>query len=127
MKRKKERPVWKLPHVGDHDEESAHVLLLPKLRQREAKGRYKNFTRLTPELFDKVLSMIEDEIYTRDTNWRKAVSAKEKLEITLRFLATGAWVGLVWEAVSSDPNLLICMQCNPRQVEQKGPGNKGLF
>ena len=89
LKRKKDRPRWSLPHVEHHDQESASVLLLPTLREQEGEGRFRSFTRLTPALFETLLGKITDNIRKKDTNWRKSVRPREKLEVTLRFLATG--------------------------------------
>lgn len=39
--------------------------------------------------FEYLLQMIEPEIKKKDTLWRKAIPAKVRLAVTLRFLATG--------------------------------------
>lgn len=49
----------------------------------------KNFTRMMPEVFDDLVNVIEPKVGKMDTNMREAITVKERLAITLRFLATG--------------------------------------
>ena len=44
---------------------------------------------MTPDRFDHLLSLIKESITKKETRFRKPISAKERLSITLRFLATG--------------------------------------
>ena len=44
---------------------------------------------MTPERFDHLLSLVAPLISKEDTQFRKAISAAERLALTLRFLATG--------------------------------------
>ena len=44
---------------------------------------------MSPDRFDHLLSLVKPLIEKKDTNFRKAISAQERLAITLRFLATG--------------------------------------
>ncbi|KAK9739771.1 hypothetical protein QE152_g8761 [Popillia japonica] len=44
---------------------------------------------MLPEKFDELLTKIEDRITKNDTHMRNANPARTKVEITLRFLATG--------------------------------------
>lgn len=46
--------------------------------------KFKNFTRMEYETFNKLLNLIETSISKSDTNFRKSISAKEKLLVTLR-------------------------------------------
>ena len=50
---------------------------------------YRNFSRLTPELFDDILERVAPFIQKKQTNYRHPLSAGLKLAITLRHLATG--------------------------------------
>uniref|UniRef100_A0A182PWJ7 Transposase Helix-turn-helix domain-containing protein n=1 Tax=Anopheles epiroticus TaxID=199890 RepID=A0A182PWJ7_9DIPT len=48
-----------------------------------------NFKRLSRTDFDYLLQQIAQNILKADTNMRKSLSAKDKLIVTLRYLATG--------------------------------------
>lgn len=49
----------------------------------------KIFTRLSKLEFENLYSLINTKISKKDTNFREAISARERLLVTLRFLATG--------------------------------------
>ncbi|XP_038164585.1 uncharacterized protein LOC119798981 [Cyprinodon tularosa] len=61
--------------------------LLQELRADE--GRFQRYHCLTPAQFDELLSRIGARITYQDTNYRRSISAEERLSICLRFLATG--------------------------------------
>ncbi len=52
-------------------------------------GQFQNFCRLSLEDFGNVLALTESEIREKDTNYRAVISPRERLAITLHFLATG--------------------------------------
>lgn len=56
---------------------------------KEPSGLFENFCRMSFEDFEYLLRKIEPYISKKDTKWRKAIPAKERLAVTLRFLATG--------------------------------------
>lgn len=47
------------------------------------------YTRMTPERFEHLLSMIGPRIKKKDTRMREAISPAERLTLTLRYLASG--------------------------------------
>lgn len=49
----------------------------------------KNFTRMNSETFEDLCIKLEPIIGKKDTSFRKAITTKERLAITLRFLASG--------------------------------------
>ena len=57
--------------------------------QMEDKQGFRDMLRMTAEEFDFVLRRVAPLITKRDTKMRKAITAKERLALTLRFLATG--------------------------------------
>ncbi|XP_052744680.1 uncharacterized protein LOC128199399 [Bicyclus anynana] len=48
-----------------------------------------NFTRMNKIEFEHLYSLINAKISKKDTNFREAITARERLLVTLRFLATG--------------------------------------
>jgi len=56
--------------------------LMPELRQDEK--RFYIYFRMPSECFDEILSLIKEDITKMDTNYREAISAEERLAITLR-------------------------------------------
>ncbi|XP_066258019.1 uncharacterized protein [Euwallacea similis] len=55
----------------------------------EKNGHFRNFVRMSSVDFNLLLESIRDDISRNDTRFRKAVTAEERLAITLRYLATG--------------------------------------
>nr|CAI5836345.1 unnamed protein product [Callosobruchus analis] len=47
------------------------------------------YTRMLPEQFDQLLELLKQLIQKKDTTFRCSISAKERLAVTLRFLASG--------------------------------------
>jgi hypothetical protein len=55
----------------------------------EDSNGFKNFCRISASDFEYLLTVIGPKISKRDTNCRSAVPVRDRLAITLRFLATG--------------------------------------
>lgn len=51
--------------------------------------KFRNFFRMNLATFAWLLDLVEGAIRKRNTNMRQAVTAKTRLAVTLRFLATG--------------------------------------
>jgi hypothetical protein len=51
--------------------------------------QYKQFIRMDPGLFQKILRRLKARIQRQDTKFRKALAAGMKLALTLRYLASG--------------------------------------
>ncbi len=47
-------------------------------------GRFFQYTRLTPAMFDKLLSIVAPSLQKQDTNYREAVSVQVRLYVLLR-------------------------------------------
>ena len=56
--------------------------LMPELQQYEK--RFYIYFRMPNECFDEILSLTKEDITKMDTNYREAISAEERLAITLR-------------------------------------------
>ncbi|KAL4720970.1 hypothetical protein ACJJTC_019230 [Scirpophaga incertulas] len=63
--------------------------LVLELKYQELSGHYKNFMRMSSSNFEYLYNLILPAIQKQDTRFRKAISAQDKLALTLRFLATG--------------------------------------
>lgn len=57
--------------------------------QMEDQSLFQNFSRMSVADFEKLLVLVEPIISKEDTNYRKCISSRERLALTLRFLATG--------------------------------------
>lgn len=88
MKRKRNRRIWVKDWISRRQVYGASNSLLKEMREEDLEA-YKNHVRLPPEKFDELLSKINDKIQKRNTHMRNAIPARTKLEITLRYLATG--------------------------------------
>lgn len=60
-----------------------------KVINYEIHYRTTQFLRLTLEEFEHIHTLVEPFIKKTDTHWRVAITTKERLAITLRYLATG--------------------------------------
>lgn len=55
----------------------------------EDPAKYKNFFRMSTELFNELLFLVLPRIEKQTTNFRLPISAEIRLQITLRYLASG--------------------------------------
>jgi hypothetical protein len=55
----------------------------------ENPSEYVRHLRMSPEKFDELLVMIEPSVRKKDTAMRMAIPTRTKLEIILRYLASG--------------------------------------
>ncbi|XP_052889577.1 uncharacterized protein LOC128297897 [Anopheles moucheti] len=72
-----------------HRRDQAGNRLMDTIMSEQVNETIKTFLRMTKEDFDQLLSFVGPRIQWMDTNMREAVTAQERLMITLRFLATG--------------------------------------
>lgn len=82
------REFWVRSWFLERKEEGHFRLLMNKLRLRDVKA-FKNFTRMQPDFFFHLLERLTPLIEKQDTTFREAISAGERLAVTLRFFATG--------------------------------------
>lgn len=87
MQLKKKRRMWS-KNWFLKKEEFSNERLLKELKENEPQD-YRNYMRIDEEKFTKLLDMIKHKITKEDTVMRQAISAKVRLAITLRYLATG--------------------------------------
>ncbi|GFV38648.1 putative nuclease HARBI1 [Trichonephila clavipes] len=86
--KRKKRKVWVKPWVGRRTEYGASHTLLKELKNEDHTA-YRNMLRITGEQFDELLEMVRGKLSKQDTTMRMAIPVTTKLEITLRYLATG--------------------------------------
>ncbi|XP_049816322.1 uncharacterized protein LOC126263279 [Schistocerca nitens] len=67
---------------------------------------FRNFTRMDAEVFTKLLTIIENDIRRQDTNMRESIKPRDRLAVTLRFLATGETFQSLAYATRIAPNTL---------------------
>lgn len=87
-KKRKKRRFWVRQWILRRNQLGASDTLLKELASEDKEG-YRNHLRMSEEKFDELLSKVEFRIKKNDTIMRQAISPKMKLQITLRYLATG--------------------------------------
>nr|XP_022907550.1 uncharacterized protein LOC111419040 [Onthophagus taurus] len=90
MQKKKRRKgrVWVKPWIGRRPTLGASTKLLPELAAEDS-ASYKNHLQMTKQNFDILLDCVTQRIIKMDTHMRDALTPQLKLEVTLRYLATG--------------------------------------
>ena len=86
--RKHRRTVWVKSWIQKRQQSGASATLLRELRDEDPLS-YRNILRMNPTQFDCLLQMVHDMIQRKDTKLRRSIPAQTKLEITLRYLASG--------------------------------------
>ncbi|KAK2193192.1 hypothetical protein NP493_14g07022 [Ridgeia piscesae] len=66
-----------------YKDHGAHVQLVPVLREQKS-DVYRNFVRLSPALFDRILARITPIITKEETRFRASISPSERLAVTRR-------------------------------------------
>lgn len=82
--KKKKRKYWVHPLIRNR-EHSAYVLARELSSDPD---KFKGFFRMSKPLFDRLVELVSPQITKKDTNWRLALSAEEKVTITLRQVKT---------------------------------------
>lgn len=83
-----EKRIWTRPWILRRKERGSSALLLEELRCEDI-GEFKSILRMSPDIFDILLSCVAPKIQRMNTIMREAIPAKVKLEITLDFLSSG--------------------------------------
>lgn len=92
LKRKRaQRKLWVRDWAEKRNVEGAYAKLLPELRSGDdgEKKLYRDFLRMSDECFNQLLDMVAPLITKQNTKFRQAISAGERLALTLNYLATG--------------------------------------
>lgn len=70
-------------------EHYTHLNLLNEIRQHDDEEDFQNYYRMKEACYEHLLQMIKPYLEKQDTCMRKAITAEERLAVTLRYLATG--------------------------------------
>lgn len=97
-RRNRRRRMWVKDILRKRYQEGTFHLLVPQLLSDD--GQYRNFLRMSKDSFAFLLTRIEPGLKKLDTRCRRALTATEKLAVTLRFLATGIDYHIVYESTS---------------------------
>ena len=79
---KKTRTQWVHP-LNEARPWSGEHLKIDRM-YREFPDKFFQYTRMSPQLFDKLLAMIEPDIKKKHTNWRETIPPRVRLYVTLR-------------------------------------------
>jgi hypothetical protein len=85
---RRSRSVWVRPIFQRRGEVGAYNLLMKEMRESNDNSMFSSFTRMTPEIFDDLVSSVRPLI-TGSRRFRIPIPAELKLAVTLRYLATG--------------------------------------
>ena len=89
---------------------------------RQPSGHFENFCKMSATDFEYFVNKLGPVISKKDTTMRKSVPVKERLAVTLRFLATGdSFKSLSFLFKSSPQTVSICVEevCKALIVELK--------
>nr|CAI5843406.1 unnamed protein product [Callosobruchus analis] len=87
-KSRKKRRFWVGQRILRRTRLGASETLLKELAAEDKDG-YRNYLRMSEEKFEELLSKVQNSVKKQDTVMRQAISPKLKLQVTLRYLATG--------------------------------------
>lgn len=85
--RRVKRNHWMKEWLKKRDEYS-HLVLLKEISLCDVED-FKNYFRMDESTFNKLLQMVEPFLKRQDRNMRESISVRERLALTLRYLATG--------------------------------------
>ena len=88
VKKKQIRRFWRRGIFKKREKYSEYFTLYQELRNTDREFHYR-YLRMSKERFDHLLELIREKITKKDTVLRKAISAEERLVITIRYLASG--------------------------------------
>ncbi|XP_026089741.1 protein ALP1-like [Carassius auratus] len=95
--KKKNRRIWKRERVGRQREQPGLSVLQRELEMTDENG-FNELLRMTTEEFEFLLRMVGPLITKQHTKMRRAIPPRDRLSVTLRFLATGE----TFSSLSSD-------------------------
>ena len=88
-KKARRRRWWVKPWISRRETGSGAMHLLHNELSLEDPDAFRNYLRMDKTCFELLLSLVHHRISKKDTLLRESLSTRDKLSITLRFLATG--------------------------------------
>ena len=86
--RQRNRRIWTRSWLLKRHQLGAYHRLIPELTLTDPES-LRNFIRMDLSTFEDLLRLVSRRIAHGSTNFRSTISARERLIVTLRFLATG--------------------------------------
>lgn len=90
-RKRRNRTVWVRDWIKNRPKVGAYNCLIQELKSIDTSS-YRNFLRMDVSTFEELFTKVAPLIARQDTRMREAISAGERLAVTLRFLATGKYV-----------------------------------
>jgi len=87
-RRKSLKSCWVRSWLSRRERHGMSTTLVREL-ETEDTAEYRSMFRMNKDCFELLLQMISQSIVKQDTRMRQSVSPKERLQVTLRYLATG--------------------------------------
>lgn len=87
-KKRRRKPRWWIKELFKNRLQYGNRLL-QDMAFEAVEDTVKNFTRMTLADFEHLVALISPKVEKIDTHLRQAITVKERLALTLRFLATG--------------------------------------
>jgi hypothetical protein len=82
------RSVWVKPWIRVREIHGAYNTLFSDLINTDA-ASFQNYMRMNLGAFEELLSRVENQIQKQRTRFRRDISPRERLCLTIRYLATG--------------------------------------
>jgi len=95
-KRRQVRSCWVRPWIYSRPRFGGYEALLKDLRVSDCKA-HQNFRRMSNDDYQQIITLVSPLITYQDTHYRQAISADERLAVTLRSLATGIEFSYVFQ------------------------------
>ena len=87
-KRKTKKRIWLKTWINRRFSFGLHNRLTQELRMEDPHS-FRSFLRINVEMFDHLLNLVAPFIIKKDTKMRLSIPASERLNVCLRYLATG--------------------------------------
>lgn len=82
------RKTWTKRWIMRREAQGAFNNLIRELNAEDPE-KFRQFHRVDRQSFEEILGFVHEAIVKRDTTMRNAITPRERLSVTLRYLATG--------------------------------------